>query len=63
MLNKTTAEATPPATGKAIVRKKLSENNSNRSRHIPMVDAKLRLANRRWRSREASTRSDVRSSG
>ena len=63
MLNSTTAEANPPAAGKAIDRKKLLENNSNRSRHRPMVDARLRLANRRWRSREAITRSDVRSSG
>src|SRR5579863_512196 len=63
MLNKTTAVATPPATGNATARKKFSENNSNRSRHICTVAVRLCLANLRCRSREAITRSEVRSSG
>src|SRR5579864_2436733 len=63
MLNRTMAEATPPAAGQKIARQKFSENNSNRPRHRPIVDARSRLADRRWRSREATTRSEVRSSG
>src|SRR3977135_2674112 len=61
MLNKTKVEQTPPAKGRTTERITLSKNSWVRSSHDFQIVPKFHCSSRRCRSREASTRKDVRS--
>ena len=62
MLNKTRVEQTPPAKGSATERTTFSKNNRLRSCQDIPDRPEVPALSRRCRSREASTRNDVRSS-